>query len=164
MASVESPPSASDAIARQRWLVHLALMVGFLSAVLSAVFLSRHYLGHSGVTDHSIIGGAVLCLVTIHLIQRRRTVGRLAARLVHIGGSARARAKIAVSDLILLLLTLNVMVSGLADFLSGNTIDLPVGLPAPLRKWHAFGVIVLVVYVIVHVMRRRHRLRTSHIR
>jgi hypothetical protein len=151
-------------IAKKRWIVHLALLAGFLAALLSAVFLSRPYLGHSGVADHSIIGGLVLCLVIVHLIQRRQTVGRLAKRLIRVTASMPAQTKIAVSDLILLFLTLNAMASGLADYLSGSTTLLPIGGPTRLLKWHADAVIVLVIYVAVHVTRRRRRLRSSHIR
>jgi cytochrome b561 len=68
-----------DRISRNRWLVHLALIGGFVAAVVSAVFLSRTYLGRSGVTDHAIIGLIVLALVLVHLIQRRHTVRRLVA-------------------------------------------------------------------------------------
>jgi len=151
-------------IARRRWIVHLALLAGFLAALLSAVFLSRTYLGHSGVTDHSIIGGLVLCLVIVHLVQRRQTVGRLAKRLIRVTATLPVQTRIAVSDLILWLLTLNAMASGLADYLSGSTTFLPISGPTRFLKWHADAVIVLVIYVTVHVIRRRRRLRASHIR
>jgi hypothetical protein len=157
-------PSTRDVIARRRWVVHLSLIAGFLAALLSAVFLSRKYLGHSGIADHSIIGALVLCLVIVHLVQRRQTVGRLAKRLIRITAAMPVQTRIAVSDLILLLLTLNAMASGLADYLAGSTTLLPFGGPARLLKWHADAVIVLVIYVIVHIIRRRRRLRSSHIR
>jgi len=50
--------------------------------VISAIFLSRKYLGHSGTTDHSIIGLLVLLLVIVHLAQRRQTVRWLVSRLL----------------------------------------------------------------------------------
>jgi hypothetical protein len=56
------------------------------------------------------------------------------------------------------------MVSGVADFIVGHTILLPIPGPNILQKWHALSVVVLLVYVIVHVVRRRKRLRTSHVR
>jgi ABC-type cobalamin transport system permease subunit len=72
--------------------VHLALICGFVAAVVSAVFLSRTYLGHPGVTDHAIIGLIVLALVLVHLIQRRHTVRRLISRLIGRRGSTQTRA------------------------------------------------------------------------
>lgn len=145
-------------------MVHLALILCFLAAVVSAVFLSRKYLGHSGTTDHSIIGLLVLALVIVHLTQRRQTVRRLASRLFGRPSSTARQSRLAVSDMILWILTLNAMVSGVADFLVGHTIFLAIPGPNILQKWHAMSVLALLVYVIVHVVRRRKRLRTSHIR
>jgi hypothetical protein len=145
-------------------LVHLALILGLLAAVISAIVLSRKYLGHSGTTDHSIIGLVVLVLVLVHLTQRRRTVRQLISRLFG-GLNARERpTRLAASDTILWILTLNAMVSGVADFVIGHTIFLSIPGPTILQKWHAMSVLVLLVYVIVHVVQRRKRLRTSHIR
>jgi len=139
------------------------LIVGFLAATLSPIFLSKKYLGHSGTTDHSIIGLIVLAIVLVHLWQRRQTIWRLISRFWG-RRSPGARKRLAVSDLILWLLFLNVMISGIADFIVGHTIFLSIPLPNILQKWHAMGVLVLLVYVIVHVVRRRKRLRTSHVR
>jgi hypothetical protein len=156
--------SRGDSFARRRWLVHLALILGFLAAVISAVFLSKKYFGYSGTTDHSIIGLVVLGLVLVHLTQRRRTVKRLLSQLFGSKNATVHRSRLAESDMILWLLTLNAMVSGVADFVVGHTIFLPIPGPNILQKWHATSVLVLLVYVIVHVVRRRKRLRTSHIR
>ncbi|MHB8378494.1 MAG: hypothetical protein ACYDB2_01065 [Acidimicrobiales bacterium] len=156
--------SRGDSIARFRWLVHLALIVLFLAAVISAVFLSRKYLGHSGTTNHSLIGLLFLGLVIVHLGQRRQTVRRLLSRFFRRTKSTGHRSGQAVSDMILWTVTLNAMVSGVADFLVGHTIFLSIPGPSVLQKWHAMSVLVLLVYVIVHVVRRRKRLRTSHIR
>jgi uncharacterized membrane-anchored protein YitT (DUF2179 family) len=153
-----------DRISRNRWLIHLALIVSFLAAVASAIFLSKKYLGHSGTTDHSIIGLIVFALVAVHLFQRRHTVQRLLSRLVGRGGSTSTRSRQAASDLILWLLLLNATVSGVADFIVGHTIFLSIPGPSILQKWHAMSVVVLLVYVIVHVTRRRARLRSSRIR
>ena len=150
--------------ARSRWVVHLALIVSFLAAVVSSIYLSRRYLGHSGTTNHAIFGLIVLALVLVHLVQRRHTVGRLAAQLVGRGRGASARTRLAVSDTILWLLTLNAMISGIADYLVGHTIYLNVPGPSILQKWHAMGVLVLLAYVVTHVIRRRKRLRSSRIR
>lgn len=156
--------SRRDSITRRRWVVHVALILAFLAAVASAIFLSKKYLGHSGTTDHSIIGLIVLALVVVHLIQRRSTVKRLISKLVGRRGSTETRPRQAESDLILWLLTLNATISGLVDFIKGQTIYLSIPGPAFFHKWHAMSVLVLLVYVIVHVLRRRARLRTSRIR
>jgi hypothetical protein len=151
-------------MARNRWEVHLALILGLLAAMISAVFLSRKYVGHSGTTDHSIIGLVVLALVIVHLTQRRQTVRRLISRLFVRPSLTGRQSRQAESDLILWILTLNAVVSGVADFVVGHTIFLSIPGPTILQKWHAMSVLVLLVYVIVHVVRRRGRLRSSHIR
>jgi ABC-type uncharacterized transport system permease subunit len=164
LASRNSSRARGDAIARNRWLVHLALIVGFLGAIISAVFLSKKYLGHSGTTDHAIIGLLVLALVIVHLIQRRQTVGGIISRIVGPQRSTGRHSRRDMSDLILWILTLNAMISGIADFVVGHSIYLPLPVPFVLQRWHTLSVLVLLVYVIVHVVRRRNRLRTSHIR
>src|ERR1700688_4475767 len=118
--------SRKEYISRNRWIVHFALILGFVPAILSAIELSKKYLGHSGVTDHSIIGLVVLAFVLAHLIQRRRTVGRLSTTLVGLRRTTETRTRLAVSDAILWLLTLNVMVSGFVDFIDGHTIFLSI--------------------------------------
>jgi heme exporter protein D len=116
-------------------------------------------LGHSGTTDHAIIGLLVFALVIAHLVQRRHTVRRLISRLF--GRPAGRQSRQAVSDAILWIVTLNTMVSGAADFIVGHTIILPIPGPYIFQKWHAMSAVVLVVYLIVHVIRRRKRLLTS---
>jgi hypothetical protein len=159
-----SPTASGKAIARNRWLVHLALILGFVGATLSPIFLSKKYLGHSGTTDHAIIGLLVLALVVVHLIQRRHTVGRMISRLVGRRSTSGHHSRQNLSDLVLWFLTLNAMISGFVDFLDGHTVLLPIPGPFIFQKWHLVSVLVLLVYVIVHVARRRKRLRVSHIR
>jgi hypothetical protein len=139
------------------------LIVVFLAAVASPVFLSKKYLGHTGTTNHAIIGLIVLAFVGVHLFQRRHTVWRLISKFWG-ERTPGTRKRLAISDLILWVLILNATVSGVADFIVGHTIHLPVPGPYILQKWHAMAAIVLLVYVIVHVIRRRARLRTSHVR
>ena len=160
---VSESTSLKDAVARRRWTIHLLLIVGFIAAVASAIFLSKKYFGHSGTTNHSIIGLIVLALVLAHLWQRRRTVWRLLTGFRR-RRSTGTRKRMAVSDLILWLLFLNATVSGVVDFIAGHTIFLSIPGPNILQKWHASSVLILLVYVIVHVIRRRARLRTSHVR
>jgi hypothetical protein len=163
MTARTDPSSRADLVARSRWLVHVTLILGFLAAAISAVFLSRKYLGHSGTTDHSIIGLLVFVIVLIHLTQRRRTVRRMLSRLFTHQRSTGHQSRQAASDIILWILTLNAMVSGIVDFEVGHTIFLSIPGPSIVQKWHAMSILILLVYVIVHVVRRRKRLRTSHI-
>jgi hypothetical protein len=99
----------------------------------------------------------------VHLIQRRHTVRRLISRLIGRRGSTPTRARQAESDLILWLLVLNATISGVVDFVAGHTVYLPIPGPSVLQKWHAMSVMALLAYVIVHVVRRRARLRNSRI-
>jgi hypothetical protein len=138
-------------------------MLGFAAALVSLAFLTRHYLGLWGTTDHAIIGLLVLGLVLVHLYQRRRTVRRLLSRLVGGRDSTGPPSPQAVSDLILWFVTLNAMMSGVADFVVGHQIYLPIPGPSIVQRWHAMGVLVLLVYVIVHISRRRQRLWRSRI-
>lgn len=134
------------------------------AAVISAVFLSRQYLEHSGTTNYSLIGLVVLGLVLIHPFQRRPTVRRLLFRQVRIHHASEHRSAQAISDVILWPLIVNAMVSGIADFLNGHTNFLPITGSILFQKWHAMGAIVPVVEVIVHAVRRRRRLLTSLIK
>lgn len=61
------------------------------------------------------------------------------------------------------LLVLNATISGVVDYVVGHTVYLPIPGPFVLHKWHAMSVVVLLAYVIVHVVRRRARLRNSRI-
>ena len=163
MDSSTKPRQRASSISRSRGLVHFALMMGFVAAFVSLAFLTRHYFGLWGTTDHAIIGLLVLVLVLIHLWQRRRTVRRLLSRLDGGHHATEQHSSPAISDLILWLLTLNAMISGVADFVAGHQIYLPLPGPPIIQRWHAMGVIVLIVYVIVPVVRRRKRLWRSRI-
>jgi hypothetical protein len=152
----ERPRSAR---ARARWLVHLCLIAVFLGTLAALV-------GTTGTTLHILIGLAFGGVVVVHLIQRRHTVVNLLGGLAHAKVWVRPRGRLAVSDLVLAALTLNVIVSGLVDWLKGYKTELPLsalGLPQNLMSWHALSALVLTVYLAVHVLRRRKRLRRSSI-
>ena len=144
---------------RRRWYVHLALLVTLAGSLLSLIYLS-----HS-ITIHVVIGVAFMVMMQFHLYQRRRTVKSLVKRLV--GVRSRAKVRMAVSDLILELLVLDVLVSGIIDGMQHHATQFPLAatlhLPPGLSQWHKLAAVVLVVYLIVHVVRRRKRLRRSHI-
>jgi hypothetical protein len=139
-------------------------MASLLGAVVTPIFLSRRYLGHSGITDHAIVGVLALAIIVAHLIQRRKTVRRLLRYLLGQRSSTVARSRQAVSDLILWVLTLNATVSGGVDLLVGHETYVPVPGPFLFHKWHELSALALVVDVVLHVVRRRARLRTSRVR
>jgi hypothetical protein len=146
---------------RRRWSVHLALLVTLAGSLLTLVFLGR------SITLHVVVGVAFMVLVVAHLAQRRRTVSALARQWATGKGHSRGPRRLALSDTILELLVVNVLVSGIVDALRHQSTVLPfaptLGLPPGLDQWHKVAGIVLVIYAIVHVTRRRRRLRRSHI-
>jgi hypothetical protein len=115
------------------------------------------------VTVHVVIACVFLGLVTVHLVQRRHTLSRLAAQLARAGSRIRGR-RLAVSDAIFGFLVLNVLASGIYDLVTGrNTrIDVP-GIRLYIG-WHSLSSVVFLGYLIAHVIRRRKRLRRSLIR
>ncbi len=70
--------------------------------------------------------------------------------------------RLTLSDLLLLIITVNMLVSGIVDWNRGAPTQLP--LPKPFYRWHLDSGIILVVYLAVHVWRRRKRLWRSTIR
>jgi hypothetical protein len=114
------------------------------------------------IAIHTDVGLAFVGLVLVHLAQRRQTLARMATRLIRAKTFAERRIRLTVSDVLLLFITLNVLVSGILDWNRGTPITLP--LPRPFTRWHLDSGIVLVIYLAVHVWRRRKRLRRSMIR
>lgn len=159
---VDSPRSRTPA-SRRRWSVNVVLILGFVASGLSPIFLSRTYLGHSGTTDHAIASVLVLGVVLIHLWQRRRTIRRLTTRLLARSMPVRDRSHLAQSDLLLWILTVNATLSGVTDYVVGHPTMLAVPGPFIIQKWHAMSALVLLIYVVTHVIRRRRRLRWSQI-
>ena len=66
------------------------------------------------------------------------------------------------SDAVLAFLAVNVLVSGLLDWSRGTPVGLP--FPRPFSRWHLDSSLILVIYLAVHIWRRRKRLRRSTIR
>jgi hypothetical protein len=146
--------------AQARWLVHVCLIATFVGTLAALV-------GTTGTTLHILIGLVFVGLVVVHVGQRRRTIQGLLAGLAHVRVWVRPRGRLAVSDLVLAGLTLNVLVSGLVDWQEGYKVELPLsalGLPENLMSWHALSALVLTAYLAFHVVRRRSRLRSSCIR
>jgi hypothetical protein len=136
-------------------LVHLGLLLTAAGALATLTIL---YIRNA---IHADIGLAFVGLVVVHLAQRRRTVTRMMSQLVRAKSFAERRIRLVASDLILAFLTLNVLVSGVLDWSRGEPIQLP--LPPPFDRWHLLSSVALVIYLVVHVWRRRKRLRRSTI-
>jgi hypothetical protein len=139
-----------------RWTVHLGLVCSAMAALGTLDLL------HVRIAIHTDVGLVFVGLVVVHLAQRPRTIARMATRIVRARTIAGRGIRPAVSDLLLLFITLNVLVSGVLDWNRGAPIQLP--LPGPFGRWHAISGLALVVYLAVHVWRRRKRLRRSTIR
>jgi len=99
--------------------------------------------------------------------QRRHTVARLAGNLGRLRAWLTRRGRLAWSDLVLAVLTLDVLVSGTDDLATGNQVILhprSVGIPFRDIGWHVASALVLLAYLCGHVGRRWGRLRRSVIR
>jgi hypothetical protein len=142
---------------RSRWAVHVGLLLSAAAALGTLQFL------HVRQAYHTVAGLVFVGLVVIHLAQRRRTIARMATQIVRAKSFVERRIRMAVSDLVLFFLTANVLVSGVVDWSRGAPTQLPL-LPAPFYRWHLTSSVALVIYIIVHVSRRRRRLWRSTIR
>jgi hypothetical protein len=139
----------------------LVLIVSLAGSLLSLIYLS-----HS-ITIHVIFGVLFMVMMLFHLYQRRRTITSLLKRLVGVPARTKASTRLALSDIILELLVLNVLVSGVVDGVQHHATEFPLaatlGIPPGLSQWHKLAAIVLVIYATVHIVRRRKRLRRSRI-
>ena len=90
-----------------------------------------------------------------HVATRRHTSARLARRLVRVRELLHRPGRLALADTILALLTVAMLVAGFWDWFAGH--------PTKIR-WHAITGILLAVFVVVHTVRRRKRLRASAVR
>jgi hypothetical protein len=141
-------------------VVHLVLLATFAASLATVTLITEGW-------PHLVVGSAFFALVVVHVVQRRHTVARLLGTL---GGPAawlKRRSRLAWSDLILSFVTLNVLVSGTYDLVTGNQVILhprSVGIPFRDIGWHVASALVLLVYLCVHVARRRGRIRRSVIR
>jgi hypothetical protein len=158
-------PSSSGAVTqgrrmRARFAVHVCLLATFAASLATVTLITEGW-------PHLVLGLAFVALAGVHVLQRRHTVARLLGNLGRAGTWFRRRGRLAWSDVVLALLTLNVLVSGTYDLLSGNQVILhprDVGIPFRDIGWHVAGALVLLVYLCVHVARRWGRIRRSAIR
>ena len=143
-----------------RFLVHLVLLATFAVSLATVTAMTEGW-------PHLVIGSAFVGLVIIHVVQRRQTVARLVGNLARPLTWLRRRGRLAWSDLILALLTLNVLVSGVYDLSTGNQVILhprSAGIPFRDIGWHVSAALLLTAYLVVHVPRRWGRIRRSVIR
>ena len=146
--------------ARTRFAVHLGLLATFAASLATVTLITEGW-------PHLVVGLAFVALAAVHLVQRRHTVARLLSNLGRARTWFRRRGRLAWSDMVLALLTLNVLASGTYDLLSGNQVILhPRGIGIPVRDigWHVLSALVLLVYLCVHVARRWGNIRRSAIR
>lgn len=165
----EDPPSPSQARLEHaqrnnrsgaRFLVHLVLLVTFAASLATVTAITEGW-------PHLVFGSAFVGLVIIHVAQRRHTAARLLANLGRPLTWLERRGRLAWSDLILALLTLNVLVSGSYDLATGNQVILQPrdwGIPFRSIGWHVAAALLLTAYLVVHVARRWDRIRRSVIR
>jgi hypothetical protein len=143
-----------------RFAVHLCLLAAFAASLATVTLITEGW-------PHLVVGLVFVALVGVHVVQRRHTVARLLGNLGRASAWARRRGRLAWSDLVLSLLTLNVLVSGIYDLASGNQVILhprSVGIPFRDIGWHVASALVLLVYLCVHLARRWGRIRRSAIR
>jgi hypothetical protein len=169
VAEGSSPSSAHGAVmqlvdrssvwrARSRWWVHL----GLLSTAVAS--LATLQLLHVRVAYHSVVGLVFVGFVLVHLVQRRRTITRMATQFVRARTFVEREIRLIISDFILFFITATVLVSGILLWRRGAPVLLPFHLAGPLGRWRADSAVAPVIYLTVHVLRRRKRLRQSRIR
>jgi hypothetical protein len=107
------------------------------------------------LTVHIVVGLLFVVLVVWHLVQRRRISSKLVRRLFQFTTAQGRLGRIAISDALLAVLTLGMLASGFVDVALGH--------PTQIR-WHALLGVALTVYLVVHTLRRRRRLKSSAIR
>jgi hypothetical protein len=147
-----------QAMEQSRWVVHVALLGTFAGALVVLV-LSQ------SIVLHILLGLAFGGFVVVHLAQRRRTVRRLTRQLFAVTLLVKPQGRIAVADCLLAFLTLNVLVSGVVDWVDGYNVAVPfLGGQGRFSRWHTDAAILLLVFLVVHVSRRWSKLGHSHIR
>lgn len=143
-----------------RWLVHLLLLATFAVSLATVTAITEGW-------PHLVIGSVFVGLVVVHAAQRRHTVARLVGNMGRHRTWLRHQGRLAWSDLVLALLTLNVLVSGTYDLATGDQVILhprSVGIPFRDIGWHVSAALLLLAYLCVHVARRWGRIRRSVIR
>ncbi len=145
---------------RLRFLVHLLLLATLAASLASATIVTE------GLA-HLVVGSVFVGLVLVHMMQRRQTVARLAATLGRPLTWLKRRGRMAWSDLVLILLILNVLISGTYDLATGTQVILhprSAGIPVRDIGWHVSAALLLLADLCLHVARRWRRIHRSAIR
>jgi hypothetical protein len=100
-----------------RFAVHLLLLATFAASLATVTLITEGL-------PHLVVGLAFVTLVGVHVVQRRHTAARLFANLGRVRTWFRRRGQLAWSDVVLAVLTLNVLVSGTYDLASGSQVIL----------------------------------------
>ncbi len=143
-----------------RFLVHLLLIATFAASLATVTLITEGW-------PHLVVGCVFVGLVGVHMVQRRHTVLRLLGNLGRPFTWLKRRGRLAWSDLILCLLTLNVLISGTYDLATGTQVILhprAAGIPFRDIGWHVSSALLLLGYLCAHVARRWGRIRRSVIR
>lgn len=152
-------PVTRSILQRRRWYVHLGLIVVFLAALATV----GHVLFGFPIGVHSVLGLVFAALIVAHFAQRRHRVRGLLDQLRRPARWRRAQVRLAWSDLVLSFLFLNLIASGVVDYLAhANGVWLHLGV-IPAIRWHALSAILVLLYLLAHVARRAARLRTSKV-
>jgi hypothetical protein len=138
--------------AYRRW-VHVLLVVSAVASLVAFTLAA----GDPVLTIHIGFGLLFGWLVAVHLVQRRRVGTRLVGQMRRRPSLRSRPVRLAVSDLLLLIVTAGAIGSGLWDWLAPH---------ANWRgiHWHAISGMTLAVLLTIHTMRRGRRLLRSHIR
>jgi hypothetical protein len=162
---VKALPVPDDVIRRHRrtqvrWIIHLLLIAIFAASLATVTLVTE-------ASPHLTVGSIFAVLAGVHVAQRRQTATRLGAALCRGGSWLTRRGRLAWSDLVLAVLTVNVVVSGIFDLVSSTQVILrprAVGIPFRDIGWHVASSLVLLAFLCVHVARRWGRIRRSVIR
>ncbi len=142
---------------RERWLVHVWLLVTFVGSLAVIYF-------HLTIALHTLIAVGFVGLVVVHLRQRRQAISVLLSRVRRWSRASTRRRTRAAGDAILTFLLLNVLVSGVIELTKGGmAVRISIGFGQPV-KWHTLSALLLLVALGVHLIRRASRFRTSTIR
>jgi hypothetical protein len=141
--------ASAEQTERRRAGARLAVHLGLIATATASLVLEPV------ITVHVALGLAFCALVVAHLAQRRRVSWRLARRLGAVRRLSGPAGRLALTDALLLAITVGMLVSGFWDWVDGH--------PTRIR-WHAITGIVLAGYLAVHTIGRRRRLTSSHVR
>lgn len=140
---------------RLRFAVHILLLLTLLAAIVPLLIFGLS----SRVTIHAFVAYLFVAFVIVHLSQRRKTVKALLSQVMRFGTGLGHRRGLARSDTLFVFLMINVFVSGTFDLLKGTKSFIP-GLHF---GWHALSSLLLLIYLLAHVIKRRKRIRRSSI-